>query len=345
VSEIKHRELDCAKELAAVPMEEVAKIAAMLLRSSGNMTRRRRKRSKHLDQKDPLVETTAKTYELLEIAYQKCRKSRESRCQALAIVEVAKIAVTLMCDGNTPPNEAVVKALELLEIASYGNLGLAGQDSYEVGLSDFVRDKKHVNESGGDHYRELPLLYFDGTKYFRPRDRGVHNSIPPHYSAPPSNRVKPLLEFLDDIAPRITPQEPKITPQELSPEDDTEAHRIAGELVGIHRDTSDGLTDADAACFAAVLKTFEASTPEERFQAHPSDPQANTPRRPLATCRESHLAGTQRACAAQTNLVPEKSTWPICWQRLNPASLIGASNPAEMAEFESLYREPGAKRK
>ena len=52
------------------------------------------------------------------------------------------------------------------------------------------------------------------------RDDGTRDSITPHYSAPPSNRVKPLLEFLDGI----TPQEPKITPQDLLPEEHAEAN-------------------------------------------------------------------------------------------------------------------------
>ena len=177
------------------------------------------------------------------------------------------------------------------------------------------------------------------------RDGGVHNSIPPHYSAPPSNRVKPLLEFLDDIAPRITPQEPKVTPQELSPEDDTEAHRIAGELVGIHRDTSDGLTDADAACFAAVLKTFEATY---TGRALPSAPKRSPSKHAQASAgylpgKPSRWNAKSLRGADQPRTREEHMAFLLA--AFEPASLIGASNPADVAEFESLYRKPGAKRK
>ena len=44
------------------------------------------------------------------------------------------------------------------------------------------------------------------------RDAVTAVTTTPHHSAPPRNRVKSLLEYLDPI----TPQEPKITPQETS---------------------------------------------------------------------------------------------------------------------------------
>ena len=57
-------------------------------------------------------------------------------------------------------------------------------------------------------------------------------------------------------------------------DDDPEARRIANELVRIHRDAPGGLTAADAACFAAVLKTFEATY---TGRALPSAPQGTNP--------------------------------------------------------------------
>jgi hypothetical protein len=52
-------------------------------------------------------------------------------------------------------------------------------------------------------------------------------------------------------------------------DDDPEARRIANELVRIHRDAPGGLTAADAACFAAVLKTFEATYTERALASAP----------------------------------------------------------------------------
>ena len=209
MNEIRCRKLDCAKELAAVPIQEVAKIAAALARNPGSaavkdglqkkdsddgntapgeaMTGKRRER---VDEKDPLVEATAKTFELLEIAYQeKCRKSRESRCQELAalpIVEVAKIAVTFMCDRNTPPVEATAKALELLEIAYYGKFGLAGKDSYEAGLKDFAKDKK-IDEEFREGVAKIPKWEWQYDEHGRKRpvrfDEGLKALMPlPGYS-------------------------------------------------------------------------------------------------------------------------------------------------------------------
>ena len=51
----------------------------------------------------------------------------------------------------------------------------------------------------------------------------------------------------------------KISMTSTVADDDPEARRIANELVRIHRDAPGGLTAADAACFAAVLKTLEAT--------------------------------------------------------------------------------------
>jgi hypothetical protein len=59
VSEIKYRVLRYAKKLVDVPIEEVAKIAAILVREGGLSS----------DEKNPLVVATVKAFELLEIAY------------------------------------------------------------------------------------------------------------------------------------------------------------------------------------------------------------------------------------------------------------------------------------
>ena len=68
MNEIKYRALRCAKELAAVPIQEVAKIAATLMRDGktapGEATTRKR-----VDEENPLVAATADAFELLEIAY------------------------------------------------------------------------------------------------------------------------------------------------------------------------------------------------------------------------------------------------------------------------------------
>jgi hypothetical protein len=59
VNEIKFRQLRCAKEVAEVPIQEVAKIAALLVREGGLSS----------DENNPLVVATAKAFGLLEVAY------------------------------------------------------------------------------------------------------------------------------------------------------------------------------------------------------------------------------------------------------------------------------------
>ena len=59
MSEIKYRVLRYAKKLVDVPIEEVAKIAAILVRETDLSG----------DEENPLVVATAKAFELLEIAY------------------------------------------------------------------------------------------------------------------------------------------------------------------------------------------------------------------------------------------------------------------------------------
>ena len=239
MNEIRCRKLDCAKELAAVPIQEIAKIAAALARNPGSaavkdglqkkdsddgntapgeaMTKKRRKRRERVDERDPLVEATAKTFELLEIVYQeKCRKSRESRCQELAalpIVEVAKIAVTFMCDGNTPPVEATAKALELLEIAYYGKFGLAGKDSYEAGLKDFVRDRK-LSEQFHASIAKIPE--WEWQKGSQPFEKGLEALMPlPGYGTARArgDRMRRFTDFLKDMIREERPglDEPQIT--------------------------------------------------------------------------------------------------------------------------------------
>ena len=66
----------------------------------------------------------------------------------MPIEEVAKIAAILVREGGLSSDEknplvvATAKAFELLEIAYYGNQGLAGNGSYEAGLAEFVEGKR-----------------------------------------------------------------------------------------------------------------------------------------------------------------------------------------------------------
>jgi hypothetical protein len=67
MNDIKYLKLLYAEKLAAVPIWEVAKIAAMLLRDGTSLSSD--EAVKRADEKDPLVAATAKAFELLEIAY------------------------------------------------------------------------------------------------------------------------------------------------------------------------------------------------------------------------------------------------------------------------------------
>ena len=68
VNEMKYRKVRAAKEeLAKVPIEEVAKIAAVILSDNKNLSSDQAK--SRIDHSNPLVSATAKAFELLEIAY------------------------------------------------------------------------------------------------------------------------------------------------------------------------------------------------------------------------------------------------------------------------------------
>ncbi len=68
VNEMKYRKVLVAKEeLAKVPIEEVAKIAAVILSDNKNLSSDQAK--SRIDDSNPLVSATAKAFELLEIAY------------------------------------------------------------------------------------------------------------------------------------------------------------------------------------------------------------------------------------------------------------------------------------
>ena len=63
----------------------------------------------------------------------------------------------------------IVNLASSLDDVALDKLARDVKDALGTGITAFKSAaRKHVNESGGDHDRELPLLYFDGTKYFRP---------------------------------------------------------------------------------------------------------------------------------------------------------------------------------
>ena len=90
------------------------------------------------------------------------------------------------------------------------------------------------------------------------KDPAVYQQIP----ARPPIRVP---DFEPEIIGEITLTEDDLRPKSRGEEhvggspEDAEARRLAGELVSIHRDTLGGITEADAACFCAVMRMFEAN--------------------------------------------------------------------------------------
>ena len=109
MNEISYRVLRCAEELAAVPIEEVAKIATRLV----------------------------------------CHPARAAAKEDLARkggddwnTEQGKATTQERVDQENPLVAATAKAFELLEIAYYGNLGLKDTESYEAGLAKFVEGKR-----------------------------------------------------------------------------------------------------------------------------------------------------------------------------------------------------------
>jgi hypothetical protein len=110
MNEIRYRVLRCAEELAAVPIEEVAKIAAMLVTNPARAAAKEGLARKGGDDRNT-AQGKAKTQE---------RVNQEN-----------------------PLVAATAKAFELLEIAYYGNLGLKDTGSYEAGLAKFVEDERN----------------------------------------------------------------------------------------------------------------------------------------------------------------------------------------------------------
>ena len=110
----------CATELAQVPIEEVAKIAAMLVHNAA--------RAKDgLPKKEGDDEKTAPS----------------------------KAATQKRVDQENPLIVATAEAFELLEIAYYGNFGLNDTGSYEAGLAKFAEGKK-IDEEGLEGEAKIP---------------------------------------------------------------------------------------------------------------------------------------------------------------------------------------------
>ena len=128
MNEIRYRVLRCAKELEDVPIEEVAKIAAVLVHN---------------------LESAAAKDDL-------SKKNGDDEKTA-----PSKATTRKRVDEGNPLVLATAEAFELLEIAYYGNFGLKDTGSYEAGLADFVEGKR-IDEEGLEAEASLPKLE---TKY------------------------------------------------------------------------------------------------------------------------------------------------------------------------------------
>lgn len=166
MNEMRYRILRCAKELAKVPIEEVAKIAAMLVHNGAAA-------NDGLPRKDVGDEKIA----------------------------LSKATTQKRVDQENPLVVATAKAFELLEIAYYGNFGLNGKGSYEAGLAKFVEGKK-IDEEGLEAEAKIPEWDWKydehGKKQPVPFDQGLKELMPlPGYSKAKANderiaRFKPF---------------------------------------------------------------------------------------------------------------------------------------------------------
>ena len=143
MNEIRYRVLRCKKELADVPIEEVAKIAAMLVRNRVSAAAKG-----GLAKKDGDDEKTAMSYAMT-------RKR---------------------VDEENPLVVATAEAFELLEIAYYGNFGLKDTGSYEAGLANFVEGKR-IDEEGLEGVDEMPKWEWENDET-APFDKGLMVLMP-----------------------------------------------------------------------------------------------------------------------------------------------------------------------
>ena len=120
--------LPYTKELAEVRIEEVAKIAAMLLRESGEAA------VKGGDEKDRLVAATGKAFALLEIAYYGKRGLTDKGSYAAGLAELAEL------------EESAAAREEFLEIIAslpkwgpeYGADGRPLAEPFDKGLKELI---------------------------------------------------------------------------------------------------------------------------------------------------------------------------------------------------------------
>ena len=158
MNEIRYRVLRCAKELAAVPIEEVAKIAAMLVRNPASEAAKG-----GLAKKDGDDEKTA----------------------------TSEATTPKRVDEENPLVVATAEAFELLEIAYYGNFGLKETDSYEAGLAKFVEGRT-IDEKFLDGIASSPKWQWQDAET-APFDKGLALLMPKPKRADREARFKAWL--------------------------------------------------------------------------------------------------------------------------------------------------------
>ncbi len=159
MNEMRYRVLRCAKELADVPIEEVAKIAAVLVHK---------------------LESAAAKDDLPRKDGDDDEKTAPSKATTRKRVD----------EGN-PLVLATAEAFELLEIAYYGKLGLKNTGSYEAGLAKFVEGKK-IDEEGLEGFDKMPKWEWKNDET-APFDKGLMVLMPSSSLKEPT--AKPVLEL------------------------------------------------------------------------------------------------------------------------------------------------------
>ena len=143
----RYRVLRCAEELAKVPIQEVAKIAAMLVHNASSAVATNSPVKKDGDDEKPA----------------------SGGATSKRVDEQNRLVV------------AAAKAYELLEIAYYGNRGLKNWGSYEAGLANFAKGKR-IDEEGLEAEAKIPTSktkYDDyGKKVPEPFEEGLKRLIP-----------------------------------------------------------------------------------------------------------------------------------------------------------------------
>ena len=139
----RYRVLRCAEELAKVPIQEIAKIAAMLVPNPASVAAKEGLPEKGGDDEKPVQ---------------------------------GKATTQKRVNQENPLVVATAKAFELLEIACYGNVELKSTGSYEAGLAKFVKGKK-IDEEALEYEAKMPKWEWEDDET-APFDEGLMVIMP-----------------------------------------------------------------------------------------------------------------------------------------------------------------------